>query len=439
MRLLAAVPDSVLWLFDANSQAKANLQQEAMQRGIDPGRLVFAPRTGPTDHLARQRLADLFLDCLPYNAHTTTSDALWAGLPVLTLIGETFAGRVAASLLHAIGLPELVTHSAEEYEALALRLAREPDLLAGLRHKLAANRLSAPLFDARRYARHLESAYLRMWEIWADGKPPQAFAVEALAPDRSEGIARAPYLACPLCGGADSKSVLTADAGAHPHYRPDLPRDIAWLSCKSCGHTFSGGHFAAEDLADILPREPLCSDLEEGRRAAAPVVSRIARHAPQGVWLDVAFSSGALLFAAAEWGYEAVGLDVDMKAVAALRRLGFEAHCGTLAELSGDGRFGVISLADLLPQQPFPGETLTAARRLLRPGGALFLSMPNREPQLFTQLQAENPHWAEFDHYHLFSRNRLYRLLRDHGFEPVEYQISTTHRVGMEVIARKLA
>ncbi|HEY5225617.1 MAG TPA: tetratricopeptide repeat protein, partial [Methylovirgula sp.] len=149
MRLLAAVPDSVLWLFDANSQAKANLQKEAMQRGIDPGRLVFAPRVGPTDHLARQRLADLFLDCLPYNAHTTTSDALWVGLPVLTLIGESFAGRVAASLLHAIGLPELVTHSADDYETLALRLATEPERLADLRRKLAANRLNHPLFDAR--------------------------------------------------------------------------------------------------------------------------------------------------------------------------------------------------------------------------------------------------------------------------------------------------
>lgn len=438
MRLLAAVPGSVLWLFDANAQVKANLQREAMQRGIDPGRLVFAPRTGPTDHLARQRLADLFLDCLPYNAHTTTSDALWAGLPVLTLIGETFAGRVAASLLHAIGLPELVTYSAEDYEALALRLAREPELLAGLRRKLAANRLNAPLFDARRYARHLEAAYLRMWDIWADGKPPQAFSVEALAPDRPEGIARTPYAACPLCGGAGSTPVLTADAGVHPHCRPDLPHEIAWRSCKSCGHTFADGYFAPEDLANVLPRVPLCSDLEEGRRFAAPIIARMVRHVPHGVWLDVAFGSGALLLTTAEWGYEAVGIDADMKAVSALRRLGFEAHCGTLAELSDDGRFAVISLADLLPRQAFPGDMLKAAHRLLRPGGALFLSMPNREPQLFTRLQAENPHWAEFDHYHLFSRSRLYRLLRDHGFEPAEYQISTTHRVGMEVTARKL-
>ena len=111
MRLLEAVPDSVLWLFDANSQVKANLEKEATKRGIDPARLVFAPRVGPADHLARQRLADLFLDCLPYNAHTTTSDALWVGLPVVTRLGDTFAGRVAASLLHAIGLPELVTTS----------------------------------------------------------------------------------------------------------------------------------------------------------------------------------------------------------------------------------------------------------------------------------------------------------------------------------------
>ena len=127
----------MLWLLEGNAAAPRNLRREAAARGVAPERLVFAPRIEAADHLARHRLADLFLDTLPYNAHTTASDALWAGLPVLTCLGTTFAGRVAASLLQAIGLPELITHSLDEYEALALQLARDETRLFELKRKLA--------------------------------------------------------------------------------------------------------------------------------------------------------------------------------------------------------------------------------------------------------------------------------------------------------------
>ena len=138
---------------------------------------MFAPRRPVAEHLARHRLADLFLDTLPYNAHVTTSDALWAGLPVVTCAGNTFAGRVAGSLLRAIGLEELVTTSLDEYEALALRLAGDPDLLRQLRTRLEQNRQTQPLFDTARFTRHLEAAYQQMLEIWKAGRPPTAFAV----------------------------------------------------------------------------------------------------------------------------------------------------------------------------------------------------------------------------------------------------------------------
>jgi protein O-GlcNAc transferase len=179
MRLLRAVEGSVLWLLGDNEGAERNLRMEAQACGIDPARLVFAGRLPPEDHLARHRVADLFLDTLPYNAHTTASDALWAGLPVVTQLGEAFAGRVAASLLNAIGLPELVTHSIEDYEALALRLAKDSSLLEGYRNQLAKNRLTHPLFDTDRFRRHMEAAYLQMWEIWQRGEQPRSFAVEA--------------------------------------------------------------------------------------------------------------------------------------------------------------------------------------------------------------------------------------------------------------------
>jgi predicted O-linked N-acetylglucosamine transferase (SPINDLY family) len=166
MRLLRDVDGSVLWLLAGNIYAPDNLRREATARGVAPQRLVFAPRLPSDEHLARQRLADLFLDTHPCNAHTTASDALWAGLPLVTCAGETFAARVAASLLHAVGLPELVTQSLADYEALALKLARDAALLASIRDKLAHNRRTAPLFDTRRTTRNLEAAYSQMWEAW---------------------------------------------------------------------------------------------------------------------------------------------------------------------------------------------------------------------------------------------------------------------------------
>jgi predicted O-linked N-acetylglucosamine transferase (SPINDLY family) len=180
MRLLHAVDGSVLWLSEGNATAARNLRREAEQRGVAPDRLVFAPRLDSlADHLARYRQADLFLDTFYYNAHTTASDALWAGLPVLTCLGDTFAGRVAASLLQAIGLPELITRRHADYEALALELATQPERLAALRRKLAANRTTQPLFDAARFTRHIEAAYLKMQERYQAGLVPDHIVVEA--------------------------------------------------------------------------------------------------------------------------------------------------------------------------------------------------------------------------------------------------------------------
>ncbi len=178
MRLLHKVEGSVIWLRSTNDTANANLQREAAARGVAPERLIFAPRVPQTeDHLARLRLADLFLDTIPYNAHATACDALWAGLPVLTCAGGAFPARVAASVLHAVGLPELVTQSLAEYEQLALALARDPERLAGIRAKLLRNRGTEPLFDTARFTRDLESAYSSMWGRQHAGLPPAGFTV----------------------------------------------------------------------------------------------------------------------------------------------------------------------------------------------------------------------------------------------------------------------
>lgn len=177
MRLLKAVPGSVLWLLSTNALTEGNLRREAAARAVDPARLVFCPPLHLPQHLARHRNADLFLDTLPVNAHTTASDALWAGLPLLTCMGDTFISRVAGSLLHAVGLPELVTTSLGEYEALALDLATNRDKLGALREKLAHRRLHSPLFDIARFTRAIEAAYERMHEIRLAGQEPRGFAV----------------------------------------------------------------------------------------------------------------------------------------------------------------------------------------------------------------------------------------------------------------------
>jgi protein O-GlcNAc transferase len=172
MRILAAAPGSVLWLLEDNAAAAKNLRNEARRRGVEADRLVFAPRVPLPEHLARLRLADLFLDTLPCNAHTTASDALWVGAPVLTCLGDTFAGRVAASLLNAIGLPELVAPTLDAYEALANELAANAAKLASIKRKLADNRLTTPLFDTQLFARHIEAAYAAMYERYQSDLAP---------------------------------------------------------------------------------------------------------------------------------------------------------------------------------------------------------------------------------------------------------------------------
>jgi len=447
MRLLTAIPQSVLWLLDTNELVKENLRREALKYGVEPGRLVFAPRQASPEHLARHRLADLFLDTLPYNAHTTASDALWAGLPVLTCAGDTFAGRVAGSLLQAVGLPELVTFSPAAYEAMGLRLARDPVLLQSLRHKLLGNRLSAPLFDIARYTRHFEAALTQMWERWANGHEPESFAVPPSQPmtakEPPEPLKRVTYTVCPLCESRDIPAVLGADCSKHPAYQPGFPPVMNWHECRSCGHVFAEGYFDAKAAALLFsktqPNQMVGYDMERQRPVSARMAERIARYVRDGAWLDVGFGNGSLLFAAEEWGYYPAGLDLRKDNVVALKQLGYEAHCMPIEELEGQERFNVISMADVLEHMPFPKEGLAAAYRLLSRGGVIFLSMPNMENMVWRLLHANkvNPYWGEIEHYHNFSRRRLYALLQEHGFEPVEYHVSERYRVCMEVIAIK--
>jgi protein O-GlcNAc transferase len=177
MRLLTKVENSVLWLRESNQLSSINMKNEAQKRKVDPSRLVFADRAPMDEHLARQRLADLFLDTFAFNAHTTATEALWAGLPVVTKIGQGFAARVAGSLLNAVGLPDLITETEKNYEALILELATNPTKLAKIKEKLASNRLTQPLFNTELYTKHLENGYLQAYQNYFDGNLPQTVIV----------------------------------------------------------------------------------------------------------------------------------------------------------------------------------------------------------------------------------------------------------------------
>jgi predicted O-linked N-acetylglucosamine transferase (SPINDLY family) len=177
MKILKAVEHSVLWLLESDERASRNLRNAAAERGVSPQRLIFARPMQLADHLARYRAADLFVDNLPCNAHTTASDALWAGLPVLTCTGEAFAARVAASLLHALELPELIATTQAQYEQVAVELATNPERLRQLRERLLTNRFTAPLFDTELYTRHLEDAYAQIYERSQAGLAPEHIRV----------------------------------------------------------------------------------------------------------------------------------------------------------------------------------------------------------------------------------------------------------------------
>jgi predicted O-linked N-acetylglucosamine transferase (SPINDLY family) len=177
MRTLKQVDGSVLWLLIDNATAINNLRKEAEARDVNSERLIFAHSLPQPEHFARLRLADLFLDTLPYNAHTTASDALWMGLPVLTLLGETFAGRVAASLLTAIHLPELITTTPEAYERMAIDLATQPEKLTAIKRKLGENRVTSPLFDTKHFTKYIEAAYTAIYQRYQAGLAPDHIVI----------------------------------------------------------------------------------------------------------------------------------------------------------------------------------------------------------------------------------------------------------------------
>ena len=254
---------------------------------------------------------------------------------------------------------------------------------------------------------------------------------------------RIPFKSRPLCEGTSFTHEATGDCSRHALYKRELSPRIRWNRCTACGHVFTEGYFTPEAAALIFSQSQVSQrvghDIERQRHIGAHMVEKVLPYVKAGTWLDVGFGSGALLFAAQEYGFAPVGIDLRADNVAALKKFGIEGHACELEKLTLDRPCHVISLADVLEHMPFPKTGLAAVHRLLADDGVALISMPNSETALWRVFNdsGTNPYWGELEHYHNFARSRLYSLLTEMGFEPLKYGVSDRYRASMEVIARK--
>jgi SAM-dependent methyltransferase len=254
---------------------------------------------------------------------------------------------------------------------------------------------------------------------------------------------RIPFPACPLCESREIAPCFTGDCSRHALYQPGLSAQIHWMKCAACEHVFTDGYFTEAACQLIFSRvhdnQKIGYELEGQRILSSHIVEKVLPYVASGRWLDVGFGNGSLLFTAQEYGFTPIGTDLRTDNAKAMASLGVETHPVDLAELNLSRPCAVISLADVLEHMPYPKQGLAAAHRLLADDGVLFVSMPNSESVVWKAMNqgGSNPYWGEIEHYHNFSRSRLYALLDEAGFTPLRYGISERYRACMEVIARK--
>jgi len=465
MSVLAEVPDSVLWLLGQCDEAITNLTHYSQLAGIDPQRLIFAPFAAPQDHLARLQLADAVLDTLVCNGHTTTSDALWASVPVITSRGKHFSSRVSESLLNAMELPELVGTDHEDMVRIAKHIGTNAEYRTALRAKVAANRLTTPLFDTLRFTRNFETAIEMMTQQHRRGVKgshidvPDGGPIEPANIDQAQtAIDTMPlqetYLVCPLCQST-SETLGFANCTGHALWHAALPPTLEWMKCASCGHVYTRQYWTSAGLAEVTRKADanrlvIAADSHDAQRTAwAPVVERVVKllggyravlgsdHQP--TWVDARCGDGSLLMLAADNGFASAGLDVRLEPVTRIRQLGFNAVNQDFMTHLFDSTFDVISMMDMLEHVAYPQDALRKAAQLLRPGGILVLGLPDLSASSWKSMDANgtNPYWQELESYHHFTRKRLIDLLVECDFEVIDLAISNRYRAYMELYAQR--
>ena len=251
------------------------------------------------------------------------------------------------------------------------------------------------------------------------------------------------YDSCPLCGSEEHAEARTEDCSRHPLYQKTLSPTIRWRSCLTCSHVFTEGYFTADACKLVFSKanrnQQVGGDLERQRYISARIIEKVLPYVSSGHWLDIGIGNGSLLFTAQEYGFTPVGADLRRENTQRMADFGVRTYCEDISTLSLEFQCAVISMADVLEHLPFPRTGLQSANRLLRDDGILFVSMPNMESAVWRALDDNkaNPYWGELEHYHNFSRSRLYELLRECGFEPLRYGISERYRACMEIVARK--
>lgn len=252
------------------------------------------------------------------------------------------------------------------------------------------------------------------------------------------------YKSCPLCDSSSFSEHRVGDCSNHFLYNKSLNSSIRWMKCGACGHVFTSGYFSEAACQLIFSKthesQRIGFGLEENRIVSAKMIDKVLPHVSSGVWMDIGFGNGSLLFTAKEYGFTPVGLDLRKHNVELLRSLGVEAYCSDVMDLKLTEKCSVISMMDVLEHMPFPKAGLAAVGELVKPGGYLLISMPNSESIVWdlTTEEGVNPYWGEIKHYHNFGRSRLYSLLEEVGFSAVAYSVSERYRMGMEVVAKKI-
>jgi protein O-GlcNAc transferase len=461
LRILTATPDSVLWLLGQSPAAVTHLTQYTALQGIDPGRLIFAPFAAPAEHLKRLPQADAVLDTLICNGHTTTSDALWAGVPVITARGRHFASRVSESLLNAMRLPELVGCDPDDMVRIATRIGTDAGYRGQLRNKVAANRLTSPLFDTARFTRDFETGIELIVQRHRDGLLPAQLDV----PDRGtvdpecapEFVGRVDalqtaYAGCPLCNGP-SETLGFADCTTHALWHEPLPTSIEWKRCPSCSHVHSRHFWTPDGHAEVARKigttltSSAPADIEARRAGWTAMVERtvamlggyhaVRHRSSRPVWVDVGTGDGSLVMAALDYGFAAVGLDINPDRMNRMQALGFNAIQNDFLTLRFELMPQVLSMMDVLAQFPYPREALRKAAEILPPGGLLLLSTPDIASVSWRLLESThaNPFWTQFERFHIFDRERLIGLLEDAGFEVAHFTASGRELAHVELYA----